>query len=222
MIEAVVALGVVVMVAALAFGAGFLVRRRGGRQELTIRSQMIAERVRTVGRLVGLEVFAKEIATATQGWAWLPPLVLTQAKLAMIFHFEKQYWIDLSRLTDADVEPQGEGRFRIHLPALESSIRLTDVTPYDIQAGKALGLVDIIPMNADRQRNLMSQAQEQARTLFAGKDDSYRADAMRSIGRQLRSLLGLFDIQVEILWREAAPEHGLTVGERAGRLIGAA
>src|SRR5690606_3637218 len=69
---------------------------------------------------------------------------------------------------------------------------------------------------------LMSQAQEQARELFAGKDDSYRADAMRSIGRQLRSLLGLFDIQVEILWREAAPEEGLTVGERAGRLIGVA
>lgn len=222
MIEAIVVFGALLFVAILAFGAGFLMRRRSGQQQTTIRAQMIAERVRTVGRLVGLEVFAKEIATATQGWAWVPPLVLSQAKLAMIFHFEKQYWIDLSRLSNADVEPQGEGRFRIHLPALESSIRLTDVTPYDIQAGKALGLVDIIPMNADRQRNLMSQAQEQARNLFSDKDDSYRADAMRSIGRQLRSLLGLFDIQVEILWREAAPEHGLTVADRAERLIGVA
>ncbi|MFG0284067.1 MAG: DUF4230 domain-containing protein [Phycisphaerales bacterium JB039] len=212
----------VILVAALAFGAGFILRRRAGQSEMTIRAQMIAQRVRTVGRLVGLEVFAKEIATATKGWAWLPPLVLSQAKLAMIFNFEKQYWIDLSRLSDDDVESLGEGKYRIHLPPLESNIRLTDVVPYDIQAGKALGLVDVIPMNAERQKALMSQAQEQARELFAGKDETYGNEAMRSIGRQLRSLLALFDIQVEILWREAEPVEGLTVGERAQKLIGVA
>ncbi|MEO1585593.1 MAG: hypothetical protein AAFR96_13615, partial [Planctomycetota bacterium] len=36
---------------------------------------LIADRVRASGKLVGLEVCAKEIATATKGWKWLPPLV---------------------------------------------------------------------------------------------------------------------------------------------------
>src|SRR3569832_1174479 len=64
---------------------------------------LVTERIRAVGKLVGLEVSAKEIATVTKGWSWVPPLLLSQARLAMIFHFEKQYSVDLRRITPGDV-----------------------------------------------------------------------------------------------------------------------
>src|SRR5580765_5199491 len=101
---------------AFAFGgvAAWLVLGRLRRLSVRARSapervgvQTVVERVRAVGKLVGLEVFAKEIATATSGWAWMPPVLLSQARLAMIFHFEKQYWVDLSAIGEGDVEERG-------------------------------------------------------------------------------------------------------------------
>lgn len=182
--------------------AFFFMIRRANDQPAKIDVHGVAERVRATGSLVGLEVAAKEIATATKGWGWLPPIVMSQARLAMIFQFEKQYSVDLGQLRTDDVERLSAGRFRITLPEVTGKLRLVDVSPYDIQAGRVLGLLDVIPMSADRQRELMKAAQEQAGQLLAASEASYQRQARASVERQLRSLLGLFDLELEIRWRE--------------------
>ena len=49
----------------------------------------------------------------------------------------------------------------IALLQMASGMRLIDMTPYDIQSARILGLLDLIPMTADRQRELMKKAQTQ-------------------------------------------------------------
>jgi hypothetical protein len=190
-------------------------RRAGERAPEVIRTDMLTERVRAVGKLVGLEVHAKEIATSKKGWAWLPPLVLSQAKLAMIFHFEKQYAVDLSRLHKTDVErledsPSDRPLFRIVLPEIEGALRLTDVTPYDVQAGRILGLLDVIQMNAERQKALIDTAQDQAASLFETNEARYINDAKRSIERHLGALFKLVDADVEFEWADERAGHPIT------------
>jgi hypothetical protein len=163
---------------------------------------VLAERVRSVGRLVGLEVMVKEIATASRGFQWMPPLLLSQAKVAMIFHFEKQYSIDLTRIEPGDIEQVGINRFRVTLPEIDGTLRLSDVTPYDIQHGRVLGLFDVIPMTAERQTELMAAAQRDAASLYESKEPKYKAEAKRSVARHLSSLLELFDVKVEVVWRD--------------------
>lgn len=200
------------LVAGVAIGGllVFMLRRAARRVPTTeVHSQTIFERVSAVGRLVGLEVCAKEIATSRKGWGWLPPLILSQAKLAMIFHFEKQYSIDLARLRPQDVHEFAPARFRLQLPPIEGALRLTDVTPYDIQAGRVLGLLDIIQVDAPTQKELMQSAQGQAAALYESNDARYLAEAQRSIERQLRSLLSLFSVQVEFEWPHAKEEKSL-------------
>lgn len=175
----------------------------GKTAKTTIESATIAERVRSVGKLVGLEVCAKEIATATSGLSWIPPLLLSQAKLAMIFHFERQYFVDLSIVGAQDVQRAGPGRYRLHLPPVRGDLRLTDVSPYDIQSGRVLGLLDVIQMNAQRQKELMIKAQEQASNLYTAGDSRYKAEARSSIERQLRTLFSLLDADVEIIWPDS-------------------
>lgn len=165
--------------------------------------QTIAERVRSVGRLVGLEVCAKEIATATSGWAWMPPALLSQARMAMIFHFEKRYWADLARVRASDVTALPDGSYRVNLPPIEGALRLIDVVPYDIQNARVLGLLDVIPMTAERQRALMSRAQRQAAEFIAASDARYEAEARASVERQIAALLALFRVRVEVVWAEA-------------------
>lgn len=193
----------VVATCCAAAGAGamlWLMRRGRAGARSSVTTEAITEQVRAVGRLVGLEVCAKEIATATRGWAWLPPLLLSQARLAMIFSFEKQYAVDLARLTRHDVQPTGAGRYRLTLPPIQGLLRLIDVTPYDIQDGRVLGLLDVIQMTAERQKELMSQAQNQAAELYAANESRYIAEARRSIERQLGTLFGLFGLEVDLEW----------------------
>lgn len=163
---------------------------------------VLAERVRSVGRLVGLEVMVKEIATASRGFQWMPPLLLSQAKVAMIFHFEKQYSIDLTRIEHTDIEMIGPNRYRVTLPQIDGVLRLSDVTPYDIQHGRVLGLFDVIPMTAERQTDLMTAAQRDAAKLYESKEPKYLAEAKRSVARHLSSLLELFDVKVEVVWAD--------------------
>ena len=92
-----VLIGLVVGAGAVGVGVFVLGRAAPERREVTA----IAERVRSVGKLIGLEVHAKEIATAKKGWSWMPPIVLSQARLAMIFQFEKQYFVDLAAIRQA-------------------------------------------------------------------------------------------------------------------------
>lgn len=166
------------------------------RREITA----IAEQVRSVGKLVGLEVHAKEIATAKKGWSWMPPLVLSQARLAMIFQFEKQYYVDLAAIRPNHIDTRGDGSYRIKMPPVQGSLRLLEVKPYDIQQGKMLGLVDVIPMTAERQGALMEEAQNQASELFDRSDERYQSQAIDSIERHLRALLGLTGSVVEFVW----------------------
>ncbi len=177
-------------------------RKGGGVDRISLR--MLTERVRAVGKLVGLEVHAKEIATATKGFSWLPPILLSQAKIAMIFQFEKQYAVELGSLDERDVEDMGGGRFRVTLPPIVGSLRLMDVEPYDIQQGRVLGLVDVINMNAERQNELMKTAQTQAADLFEKNDDRYEKQARDAIERQLQAIAKLFDGSLDIRWRETA------------------
>lgn len=204
------------VLAAIAFALGgvaawFVIRRfqapRSRWREDRVGVQTVIERVRAVGKLVGLEVCAKEIATATSGWAWLPPILLSQARLAMIFNFEKQYTVDLSRIGPEDVEQLGEGRFRIALPPIEGSMRLIDVVPYDIQGAKVLGLLDLVSMTADRQKELMRKAQQEAAALYQANDAKYLAAARFSVERHLRSLMDLFGIDVEVVWKLDSASH---------------
>ncbi len=199
---AVVLTGAFIVGLTLAFMAFRLLASKTARQTVEVRS--IAERVRSVGRLVGLEVFAKEIATAKSGWPWCPPVLLSQAKLAMIFHFEKQYSVDLASVKVNGVERVGADHYRVRLPQIVGSLRLVDVTPYDIQQGRVLGLLDVIPMNAERQAMLMKTAQEQASALYEHGEERYLSQAREAIERQLAALLGLFGVQVEWVW----PDEG--------------
>ena len=204
---------IALVLAALVGGGGVLwivtaIRRgRRGSDIEKISLRMLTERVRAVGKLVGLEVHAKEIATATSGWNWLPPILLSQAKIAMIFQFEKQYAIELGALRERDVEDLGDGRFRVTLPPVEGSLRLMDVEPYDIQQGRVLGLLDVINMNAQRQNQLMRTAQEQAAELFEKNDTRYIGQARDAIERQLHAVARLFDVTIEIHW-SAQPDEG--------------
>jgi hypothetical protein len=194
-------------------GAGFWYvgrrfrKRRGSKpfREERVVTQTIAERVRAVGKLVALEVCAKEITTASAGWGWLPPLILSQARLAMIFHFEKQYSLDLALIRPEDVAELGPGRFRLRLPEMDGALRLIDMTPYDIQSARILGLLDLIPMTADRQRELMKKAQSQAASIFENSDKKYLGEARVSAERHLRSLLEMMEVHVEFVWPEPTP-----------------
>jgi len=205
-----------IVIASLGAAVGILLilwlRARGKSAPLTqVQSQTVAERVRAVGKLVGLEVHAKEIATSTKGWSWIPPILLSQAKIAMIFHFEKQYFVDLSIIGPADVQETAPGQFLLRLPPIDGTLRLTDVTPYDIQAGRVLGLIDVIQMNAQTQQQLMRAAQDQAAELYDHSEARYVAEARRSIERQLQSLLDLFDSAVEIQWSRTAQPRSTDV-----------
>ncbi len=195
--------------------------RRPFRREDRLGIQTVVERVRAVGKLVGLEVCAKEIATATSGWAWLPPILLSQARLAMIFHFEKQYTVDLSRVGPNDVRDLGQGRFSLRLPPIQGSLRLIDVTPYDIQAAKVLGLLDLVSMTADRQKDLMRKAQQQAAELYEASDERYLSAARLSVERHLRALMELFGVEVDVLWQDAVGQDKPRAVARPA-LVGAA
>lgn len=208
--------GVIGVIAAMKLG----VWRRGKVKTVDrVVTQHITERVRSVGRLVALEVCAKEIATATSGIAdgWLPPVLLSPARMAIIFQFRKQYFVDLSAIGAEHVQDLPDvlderrrrmglspaRRVRVKLPALQGELALASMTPYDIQAGRILGLVDIIPMNADRQSALMARAQEHAAKVFDDQDGAYKAQAAAAVETQLRSLLGLMGVELELVWSEA-------------------
>lgn len=221
-------MGEAMVVAAIALLAGgllvalvFALRRKAASAPVTFdEAQVMAERVRAVGKLVGLEVHAKEIATSTKGWSWVPPLLLSQAKVAMIFHFDKQYYVDLSRLTAIDIDQITPGRYRVRMPEVEGTLRLSDLTPYDIQAGRVFALFDVIQMTASTQKELIRAAQQQAAALFQENEARYRGEAERSIENQLRTLLGFFDAEVEFVWPGRSSVPALPEVELVGALAG--
>ncbi len=213
-------LAITLLVAGLVAGGVIVwaLRRHGASAPTETHSTFVADRVRAVGKLVGLEVHAKEIATSTKGWSWMPPLFLSQAKLAMIFHFDKQYAVDLSHLRPADITELADGRYRLRLPHVQGTLRLTDVTPYDIQAGRILGFVDDIQMNAETQPRLIATAQQQAAETFEAAEAGYLAEAKQSIERHLGAFLRMLDLDVEIAWADEEPGAASERAELGGRL----
>lgn len=165
-------------------------------------SGVVVERVRSAGRLVALEARAKEITTSRKGWSWMPSALLSQARVAMIYHFEKQYSVDLSAIRNDDIVDLGNRRYRLTLPGIEGRMLIRDVQPYDIQSGRILGLVDVIPVDADTQRELMDSARDEAAKAFDSDEGRYHHEARLSVERQLRSMLAMFDIDVEIEWSD--------------------
>jgi hypothetical protein len=180
----------------------------------SVSCRSITQKVSAVGRLVALEVNSKEIATAHKGVAWLPPIILSRAKVAMIFHFEKQYSIDLSQIAPEDVRQIGPGRYRLRLPAIEGRLRLTDAEPYDVQDGRVLGFIEVIPINAERQKELMQEAKAEAAKVLESADRGYESLARASVERQIAGVLEMLGIDVEIQWREAEPVP-VAIGEIA-------
>ena len=165
-------------------------------------SGVVVDRVRSAGRLVALEARAKEITTSRKGWSWMPSALLSQARVAMIYHFEKQYSVDLGAIDASDLKELGGGRFRLRLPDVEGRLLINDIQPYDIQSGRILGLVDVIPVDADTQRELMDMAREEAASAFTNDEGRYIAEARASAERQLASMLGMFGVSIEIEWGE--------------------
>ena len=215
------------LLGAVVIGMVLLLRRSAENAPIKVlATDIVAERVRSVGKLVALEVHAKEIATTTKGWGWLPPLVLTQAKIAMVFTFDKQYFVELGRLKEDDVQMREPGVFTMRLPAVEGSLRLADVRPYDVQAGRLLGLLEVIPMSAQTQGSLMEAAKEQAGELFARSEQRYTDEAKRSVEKQVKALLRLFGAEVEIEWADRTPESiaddHMELGRKVKEALGAA
>lgn len=208
--DTLIAAGLGLFIGLLLAGVVLLLLRKRTRSDsidgARVTTEIIAERVRATGKLVGLEVSAKEIATAKKGWDWLPPLLMSPAQLAMIFHFDKQYSVELGRISNEHIETLGPGRYRLTLPPIEGQLRLTDVRPYDIQDGKVLGLLDVIQMKANAQGQLMQKAQEEAAQLFETSDQGYRDEAKRSIRKHLEALFHLIGADVEVIWDEPEPK----------------
>ncbi len=214
------------LLGAVVIGVVLLLRRAGEKAPIRVlATDIVAERVRSVGKLVALEVHAKEIATTTKGWGWLPPIVLSQAKIAMVFSFDKQYFVELGRLKQDDVVETSPGVFTVRLPAVEGSLRLADVRPYDIQAGRLLGLLEVIPMSAQTQGALMTAAKEQAGELFARSESRYAHEAQKAVERQVMALLKLFDAEVEIEWGDRSPasiaDDHMELGQKVREALGA-
>jgi hypothetical protein len=120
----------------------------------------------------------------------------------MIFHFEKQYFIDLRELRPDHIREVGERHFRLTLPTIRGELKVTGMTPYDVSDGRVLGLLDVIPMNAETQQELMRAAQDNAASLFRENELRYTTEARASIQRHLSALLQLFDVRVELEWEE--------------------
>jgi len=212
----------ILSVAALAGGAGWLAARFVFRRGRRVRSKGprvtcsgVTQRVASVGRFVALEVTAKEIATASTGPQWLPPVLLTRAKVAMIFHFRHEYALDLAALSQGDITTTRSGRVRLRMPELKANTVLVDLEPYDIQSGKIFGLIEVIPMGAARQRTLMAAARKQAGTITEEDDQSQRAMARASAEKHIRRMLGHAHLAVEFDWSRSLQQDPDIVGSIA-------
>lgn len=193
---------IVLAVALGVIGTAYFISRLKKSAQTSITTHSIAERVRSVGKLIGLEVLSKEIVTQTKGLGWLPPILLSQARLAMIFSFEKQYYIDLGKLRAQDVVHQGGSHYAITLPPIEGQLTLQEVTPYDIQSGKLMGLLDVLRMDATTQKELMDKARVEASSLYEVHAARYEDEARRAITRQITGLLDLFDVDIEVRYAD--------------------
>lgn len=185
-------------------GVMFILLRRskGGMAEPTrTLSESIVERVQSVGRLTGLEVSSKEITTQVKGgFKWIPKLVISPARLAVIFHFETHYYVDLGHLEVTDVRMVGPNQYEIVLPRIEHTFMLKELEAYDIQAGRLLGLLDITSLDAETHNDLMQRARTEAESMFQKQNERYSKQAERAVAQQMAALLQMFGVEVNVRW----------------------
>jgi hypothetical protein len=167
----------------------------------------VIHRLRGVGRLVALEVGAKEIITVTEGedtfWG-------RARKLIMVFTFQIQYSCDL-RSADVTVEPDGEGRFRVCLPPVERLTCLVDQQHHHDQAGSSwFGLVQK-PFSAAERDALWHKARTQAEEA-AGAGGGHLEIAERQVISILTALFAPTGVQIEVEFAAKAQIEALTQG----------
>ncbi len=188
-------------------GATFWLQRRFRARPSIVTTHSVVERIRAVGKLTGLEVSTKEITTQTKAsWKWVPRLVLSPARMALIFNFERHYFVELSELGEESVRKRSPREWEITLPALRNEFIFRGIEAYDIQAGRLLGLA-VDSLDAPTHNLLIEQAREESKKVFDRQDRAYRQQAMQVIAHQLRSLLAMFQIDVTVRFAGAdSPE----------------
>lgn len=215
-------ISIVIVQSILLAGLGVLLflRWKGvGKVEREIDVHRIVERVRAVGKLVGFEVLHKEIVTEIEKLKWMPKMLVTPARVAMIFYFEKQYYIDLLKLSEADIEEIAPGRYMLTIPPLAGDFCVRQMEAYDIQSRKVVGLFDATGIDEQRFNHLMERAREEAENLYEKQADRYEVQARESIARLIKGLFDRFDIDVRI--RFADQSEPINLSSRRTFRIGA-
>ncbi len=174
-----------------ALGAWLLRRKLSPRLDMT--AHTVIDRIRGVGRLVALEVGAKEIVTVGEGddtlWG-------RARKLIMVFTFQIQYSCDLRA---AEVHPghDGDGRFRVCLPPLERLTCLVDQQHHHEQPGSTwFGLVQR-PFSAAERDAMWHQARTQAEQAAAA-GGGHLEIAERQVISLLTALFAPTGVQLDV------------------------
>lgn len=121
--------------------ASLALRRRGRKGGARIRTGSSVDAFRSVGELVVLKVFTKQIVTSRDhllgdwGEKWLNWLLSTK-QTAMVFEFLVDFRYDL-RDPAFGVQAQGDGSLGFTLPPVSYEIQLKDIELYD-ERGAAL------------------------------------------------------------------------------------
>lgn len=187
------------LVAGLALG-WFL--RRSMRKSVVVVPQMLVERVRTVGHLVGLEVQVKDIAT-WEDKSWLKYISTSRRKTAIIYTFEIQYFTNLSA-AQVEIAQRTDGGFDLRLPPVQRRVSLLDQHVYHEQEGEVLFLLPV-GISEEERNEIWKDARRQAEQLLEKKDAEYIAKAQESIRAIVAGLLRSFEVDVSIAFAAPAP-----------------
>jgi hypothetical protein len=186
-------------------GGGLLIAwliRRGNRKPVVVVPQMLVERVRTVGHLVGLEVQVKDIAT-WEDKSWLKYISTSRRKTAIIYTFEIQYFTNLSA-SHVEVAQRPDGGFDLRLPPVQRRVSLLDQHVYHEQEGEVLFLLPV-GISEQERNDIWKDARRQAEQLLEKKDAEYIARAQESIRAIVAGLLRSFEVDVAIAFAAPAP-----------------
>ncbi len=192
-------------VLAIGIASGALIAwvlRRSLRKSVVVVPQMLVERVRTVGHLVGLEVQVKDIAT-WQDKSWLRYISTSRRKTAIIYTFEIQYFTNLSA-QQVEVAQRPEGGFHLRLPPVQRRVSLLDQHVYHEQEGEVLFILPV-GISEEERNEIWKDARRQAEQLLEKKDAEYIAKAQESIRAIVAGLLRSFEVQVDIAFAAPAP-----------------
>ncbi len=179
-------------------------RRRGGRGGPRISVHGSVDAIRSVGELVVLKVYTKQIVTSRDhlfgdwGEKWLAWL-LSSKQTAMVFEFVVDFRYDL-RSEDFEAEFDGEGGIDFTLPPVFYEIQMKDMQIYD-ERGAALVPI-LLPewigqvfggKFSEREKNQLiraarDEAEGLARELSTNMIHEVRKSAEASLGSMVRGM----------------------------------